>query len=247
MTKNNLDQGARKLRATGVLMLALAIATSPLALSDAVKAQTPVKTTAQTPAKAATSPAGESKGGQKEGIKVHGHWTIDVRNPDGKLATHREFENSLTAEGAEFLTTVLTRRNTFGAWAIALRNTTDVSVPYLLIEETGTVFPGVPPGTLPSPTTSLNFKTLTIVGLTPAGTLQFGLSGNATALTGGTYNFVETLVGWCNGGSTASQCASNPQFALHFTAFVLGPSASSAPVTVSAGQIIQVTVVISFS
>jgi hypothetical protein len=33
--------------------------------------------------------------GQSEGIKVHGHWTVEVRNPDGKLVTHREFENSL--------------------------------------------------------------------------------------------------------------------------------------------------------
>ena len=30
-----------------------------------------------------------------EGIKVHGHWVIDVRNLDGKLVTHREFENAL--------------------------------------------------------------------------------------------------------------------------------------------------------
>jgi Na+-transporting methylmalonyl-CoA/oxaloacetate decarboxylase gamma subunit len=33
--------------------------------------------------------------GTHEGIKVHGHWTIEVKNPDGKLVTHREFENSL--------------------------------------------------------------------------------------------------------------------------------------------------------
>ena len=26
---------------------------------------------------------------------MHGHWTIDVRNPDGTLVTHREFENAL--------------------------------------------------------------------------------------------------------------------------------------------------------
>ena len=33
--------------------------------------------------------------GSHQGIKVHGHWTIEVRNPDGSVATHREFENSL--------------------------------------------------------------------------------------------------------------------------------------------------------
>ena len=30
-----------------------------------------------------------------EGVEVHGHWVIDVRNPNGKLVEHREFENSL--------------------------------------------------------------------------------------------------------------------------------------------------------
>lgn len=33
--------------------------------------------------------------GQSEGITVHGHWVIDVRNPDGKLVNHVEFENSI--------------------------------------------------------------------------------------------------------------------------------------------------------
>lgn len=33
--------------------------------------------------------------GKHEGIKVHGHWTIEVRNSDGSLARHVEFENSL--------------------------------------------------------------------------------------------------------------------------------------------------------
>ena len=42
-------------------------------------------------------PSGDSS---REGIKVHGHWTIDVRNPDGTLVTHREFENSLVQAGS---------------------------------------------------------------------------------------------------------------------------------------------------
>ena len=42
-----------------------------------------------------TTPADEYRGAQKEGIKVHGHWTIDIRNPDGTLAQHHEFENAL--------------------------------------------------------------------------------------------------------------------------------------------------------
>jgi len=33
------------------------------------------------------------------GIQIHGHWLIDVRNPDGKLVEHRDFENSLATVG----------------------------------------------------------------------------------------------------------------------------------------------------
>lgn len=34
------------------------------------------------------------------GITVHGHWKIDIKNPDGSLASTREFENSLADAGA---------------------------------------------------------------------------------------------------------------------------------------------------
>ncbi len=36
-------------------------------------------------------------------IKVHGHWTLDVHNADGSLASHAEFENELTPLGGGLL------------------------------------------------------------------------------------------------------------------------------------------------
>ena len=45
---------------------------------------------------AATTPSG----GNHEDVKMHGHWVIDVRNPDGTLAQHRKFENSITYNAA---------------------------------------------------------------------------------------------------------------------------------------------------
>jgi hypothetical protein len=33
-------------------------------------------------------------GGPHEGIKIHGHWVIDLRSPKGELVEHREFESS---------------------------------------------------------------------------------------------------------------------------------------------------------
>jgi len=52
----------------------------------------------------AESTVGEHDGGgMLEGIKVHGHWVIEVRNPDGRLVQRRDFENSLTSVGAQNL------------------------------------------------------------------------------------------------------------------------------------------------
>jgi hypothetical protein len=51
--------------------------------------------------------------GHAEGITVHGHWTIEIRNPDGSLDKHVEFENGLgpgigtLPGGAAFLSQLL--------------------------------------------------------------------------------------------------------------------------------------------
>lgn len=46
---------------------------------------------------AAPKPTAEPAGAKaiSTGIQVHGHWTIEVRNPDGSLVRHVEFENSI--------------------------------------------------------------------------------------------------------------------------------------------------------
>ena len=60
---------------------------------------------AGTPAAPTDSAVGEPKDKEQpamarhHGIQIHGHWVIDVRNPDGKLVEHREFENSLVKVG----------------------------------------------------------------------------------------------------------------------------------------------------
>jgi hypothetical protein len=60
---------------------------------------------------------------QASDIKVHGHWTIDVRNVDGTLASHNEFENELTpgtAGGSLTLARLLTRSDNVLFWRIGL-------------------------------------------------------------------------------------------------------------------------------
>ena len=41
--------------------------------------------------------------GTAEGMKVHGHWIIEVRDPDGTVVNRREFDNALTECGAAVL------------------------------------------------------------------------------------------------------------------------------------------------
>jgi len=65
--------------------------------------QSTVATNAEAQSEEASGETSESAGAKKrpsgngshEGITVHGHWTIEVRNPDGTLVRHVEFENSL--------------------------------------------------------------------------------------------------------------------------------------------------------
>ena len=58
-------------------------------------------------------------GGSTEGIKVHGHWTIEVRDPDGSLVSRTEFDNALSG-GTSRLPKVLARVYTIGLWGVKL-------------------------------------------------------------------------------------------------------------------------------
>lgn len=55
-----------------------------------------------------------------DGIKVHGHWTIDLTNPDGSPAGHHEFENALTPGGAAIIAGLLQSNNPRGRWSVSL-------------------------------------------------------------------------------------------------------------------------------
>ena len=58
---------------------------------------------------------------QDEGIKVHGHWAIEVRNADGSLGSLTEFDNALQYGGAVKLAVILLRGDTEPLyWSIVL-------------------------------------------------------------------------------------------------------------------------------
>lgn len=76
----------------------------------------------------ATKTQGPRKG-PNEGITVHGWWTIEVRNPEGKVVTHREFENALSVQGANILTNFLLNLWTPGIWNVSLGGTSTQANP----------------------------------------------------------------------------------------------------------------------
>lgn len=78
--------------------------------------------------KAAVAGAHVRGKGAYEGIGIHGHWIIDVKNPDGTLARHAEFENGLCIAGANpnagdiLLANLLVGAVGTGGWEVRLIN-----------------------------------------------------------------------------------------------------------------------------
>jgi hypothetical protein len=99
---------SRVLLRCGTLAALLAFLALYAPVGHAQSASAPLTRPAGTVTRRA-SPAAKAPGNStQEGIKVHGHWTIEVRNPDGKVVSHQEVENGLDPiEGADAITGVL--------------------------------------------------------------------------------------------------------------------------------------------
>jgi hypothetical protein len=176
----------------------------------------------------------ESAKGPQEGIKVHGHWVIEVRNPDGKLVTKREFENAL--ESGSVLSEILTHTYTTGPWIVSLggpgdtlggTSTSPCAPNACLVVEPSLDFPNA-------------FKTLAV-------TLSSGsivLSGNLTAPSAAAIGGVSTGISVCHPDISPVACTTSPS-----PEFMSQPLTQTtiSPITVAQGQVVQVTVTISFS
>lgn len=175
--------------------------------------------------------------GSHEGIKVHGHWTIEVRNPDGSVVTHREFENALFPSPA--LASILARQAAAGFWTIAL-------------------FPGTVCGntnnagcSIAEPTNTISLFNSNNLNVTVSGN-SLVLSGTVLASGGGSITTVQTDSQACPATvAPSSPCQSWPNGPnLGFGAgggFIFTSTDPSPAISVSAGQTVAVTVNISFS
>jgi len=162
---------------------------------------------------------------KSEGIKVHGHWVIEIRNPDGSLASRHELENALVPGGQSALATLLLPGSFTSSWNIALGLTAANGFPF---------------GTTPSiqQTTCFNFQQYCNTSLT----VQSGAGGSQVILQGTsspigiplTLNMVSSGLLTCN-SATQFNCATWP-----FTS-------ATTNLLVQAGQLITITVIFSFS
>ena len=167
-----------------------------------------------------TAPANkEHAGGPQEGIKVHGHWVIDVRNPDGKLVTHREFENAYNP--SPFLSLIFARQNSLGFWYVYLDGGTRG---YLLSE--------------PHDCPTCDSVNLAI----SANNGAFVISGSLTAAAADNIQGVKTEGTACPPSyPPATPCQNGA------AVYILTDTVLSSPIPFGAGQVVQVTVTISFS
>jgi hypothetical protein len=182
------------------------------------------------------SDAGSARA-QQGGIKVHGHWVIDVRNPDGTLVTHREFDNALSPEGPSVLTLVVGGASTPGRFFVLLGDANDG--PCTSPAGSRACHIG-PPNWSTWINDSNHFGTLT--QSVEGGTVV--LTGTATAAQAGSVAQVGTLLVLCEGITPPSDCVGGPGSHIYRT---VTSATLPTPVAIAARQIIQVKVTLSFS
>lgn len=168
---------------------------------------------------AAMSPGQESAARrQDEGIKVHGDWTIELRNPDGSVAGRHEFKNALMNQGAQVLATLLHSNSPRGLWIVQASTATGG----------GPCTPGGGNCMLVEPGSSI----------TQVGSLSVALLGNGEAV---------KLSGTVTAGQDGDIGVVTTNQLTGSQSFVFSQRTLPAPIHVVAGQTIAVSVVISFS
>jgi len=194
----------------------------------------------------AAAQAGEPRAkGVDTGIKVHGHWVINVLSANGQLVSHTEFENALQGSGMVGLAAILVRNDSVGIWKISFAGTSGPCTSLYptigglcIISEgsgTGTSSSGCPPECVANMPGPKLVPPLVNNEVQLVGALTFPSAGNVTQ--------VETIVGYCGSGTAPLTCAASPPP----NAFIFTSAKLPAPVSVAANQIVQITVTFSFS
>jgi hypothetical protein len=181
-----------------------------------------------------------------QGITVHGHWIIDVRNPDGTLAEHRDFENSLV--GANTMVGLLYGNYVTSDFMVYLTGTTPpcnvTAGNYCDIVHNLSVAPALYRcGGVDYCVTGLTITPT--FGDSPA--LVF--AGNMTATQAGSISTVGTMQGLCGNSNGTLTTVSPSSCNAGNSPYGYGALTQTGitAIAIISGQIIQVTVTITFS
>ncbi|SRR6266513_4218145 len=177
-------------------------------------------------------PQGLHGQGPAQGIKVHGHWVIEVRNSDGTLQLRREFENALTTAGQRALGQLLSGQRTADSWIVNAGSSVGASDPCVL--STGARGPCVVEETTGPVVSPPAFKSLT-KSFASGNDLELVLQGSFEASNDGTVSYVQTSVYTHLRDGTGA-------FGFAFTSTNL-----ASPIPVQATQTVSVTVTFTFS
>ena len=172
-----------------------------------------------------------------EGIKVHGHWTIEVRDTDGSLVTRREFDNTLT-RGAIWLAETLGRVSTTGLWVISFDAAQIQDQDPCLTASSQPIHCSINEPNDSPPDAPNVFETLTVSVPDSGPNLnKLVLSGTATSQAAGTsiIDRVSTAVRICPSTTLPSECTVDVSTHQPFS------NATMAPIEVVEGQQILVT------
>jgi hypothetical protein len=249
---------------TVLVALALSAAVSPAQQAAPSAAKAAVKAPIATQADARQEKETQAQPNEpgKQGVKVHGHWKIDIKNPDGTLDRTVEFENSLVTggDGGDFiLSQLLTGKTEMGDWGIDFQDSTGSWCPnYCLIDQVaGKGALGSNAATFTTPAEIYSGLTASFVDATQQNgeKISMVIQGSAVASTNTSIINVGTMAGYCVINPTASTkanataCATGTDFSMftkvnstYFTGVNLSPA-----ITVVSGQTVLFTVTITFS
>lgn len=174
-----------------------------------------------------------------EAVAVHGQWSIRVSDPDGTPVAAVEFSNDLTESGAASLSALLAGDAVAGVWNVQLAGSRAAPTCGGDSCDIHTA-----DASRPNSTASLS------VLVPDSGELRGALvlDGSITADGRGVVDRVRTQQYICESSVTVSACQTDSSLTSATTVSEADFTATGvAPITVEPGQVIEVTVIISFS
>lgn len=187
----------------------------------------------------------QAPGGPNEGIKVHGQWSIVVKDESGRTVERRDFKNSLQPQGQTNMARLLSRSQAISEWVVMLSNNGAPGPQPCAINGNQAQCAIAERLSSQLPFSNVDYTPGLTVGLDPANPNQVVLTGTRRATADGTISQVVTMLSLCPVGPPSPTGCTNTQIFSFFSGTTIFSGNFSA-VPVKQGQSIDVTVTYSF-